>query len=67
MNLPFKFALIAHSEPAYRVAIKADINPNKLSRFVMEISDPSEDEKERLATVLERPESDLFPVEEVVE
>jgi len=61
MNLLLKIALTAHSEPAYQVAIKADINPNKLSRFVMEISDPSEGERERLAKVLERPVSQLFP------
>ena len=63
MNLSLKFALVAYPDPAYRVAFKVGMNPNRLSRFVIGLSSPSEEEKESLARVLGKPAKELFPVE----
>jgi|APSaa5957512535_1039671.scaffolds.fasta_scaffold493252_1 hypothetical protein len=67
MNLSLKHALIDRRTPAYKTAFEADIHPNRLSRFITGLSRPHEEEKVRLAKVLELPVSELFPMEEVVE
>lgn len=61
MNLELKLALVARGVPAYQTAKEAYIAPNKLSRFVMEIAIPSQNEKARLSEVLDRPADELFP------
>lgn len=61
MNLKLKLALVTRGIPAYQTAREACISPNKLYRFVAELSQPSQDEKERLSEVLNRPADELFP------
>ncbi len=67
MNLPLKFALVAHPEPAYRVAIRVGMNPNRLSRLVVGLSSPKDEEKKKLSELLEKPVLELFPENELVE
>jgi len=61
MNLELKLALVTRGIPAYQTAKDANIPPNRVYRFVAELSQPSQDEKDRLAEVLERPTDELFP------
>jgi transcriptional regulator with XRE-family HTH domain len=63
MNLRLKHALIDQQVPAYRVAMKANINSNKLSKFIYGLARPSDLEKEQLAEVLGKPVTELFPEE----
>jgi len=61
MNLKFKLALVTRGIPAYQTAKEANIPPNRVYRFVSELSQPSQNEKERLSEVLDRPADELFP------
>ena len=61
MNLKLKHALINRQIPAYKSAIEAGINPNKVSKFVAELVNPTQQEKEALSRVLGCPAVDLFP------
>ena len=61
MNLPLKIALVARGIPSYVTAKEANISPNKLSRFVMEISFPNEQEKKVLSKILDKTVRELFP------
>jgi len=61
MNLELKLELIRRRIPAYQTAKDANILPNRVYRFVAELSQPSQDEKERLSQVLGRPADELFP------
>jgi len=61
MNLPLKVALVERGTPAYRTAMAIGIHPNKLSKFISGIQDPTKEEKERLANILNRAVDELFP------
>jgi len=61
MNLALKIALVERRVPAYITAQDANIPANKLSRFVMGITSPTEEEKARLSRVLGKTASELFP------
>ena len=61
MNLALKFALLERGIPAYRTAIEANLHPNKLSKFITGLQEPTEEEKQRIAGILQRPVADLFP------
>jgi hypothetical protein len=61
MNIPLKLALVECETPAYVTAQKANISPNRLSRFVMEIDVPNETERTSLAKILKKSPSKLFP------
>jgi len=61
MNLNFKLALVTRGIPAYQTAKDANIPPNRVYRFVAELSQPSPDERERLSKVLDRSADELFP------
>jgi len=61
MNLSLKHALIDRKTPAYKTALEAGIYPNRLSRFITGLSEPREDEKEKLSKLLNKPISELFP------
>lgn len=65
MNLSLKKALIDKMQPAYKTAIAAGINPNKVSRFISGLSEPNQEERKILSKVLGKPESDLFPKVEI--
>ena len=61
MNIQLKVALIERGTPAYKTAMAVDIHPNKLSKFISGLQDPTQKEKENLAKILNRPITDLFP------
>ncbi len=61
MNLNLKVALVARGVPAYITAQDAEIPVNKLSRFVMGITPPTEEEKARICKALGKTTSELFP------
>ena len=61
MNLNLKVALVARGVPAYITAQEAEIPVNKLSRFVMGITPPTEEEQARISKVLGKSASELFP------
>ena len=61
MNIRLKVALVERGIPAYKTAIEANIHPNKVSKFISGLQDPTKSEKERLASVLNRSIADLFP------
>ena len=61
MNLLLKIALIERRTPQYRTAMEADIRPDKVSKFISGLANPSTEEKQRLSQVLGKPVADLFP------
>ena len=61
MNLSLKIALVARGVPSYITAKEVGISPNKLSRFVMGISCPNEQEKKVLSKILDKTVRELFP------
>jgi len=61
MNIPLKVALVERGTPAYKTALEVGIHPNKLSKFIAGIQDPTKSEKESLARILNRSVSELFP------
>jgi hypothetical protein len=67
VNLSLKFALVAYPEPAYRVAMRVGMNPNRLSRLVVGLSSPKNEEKEKLSELLGKPVLELFPKNELME
>jgi len=60
-NIGLKKALIDRGVPDYRSAIDANLNPTKLSKIISGLVIPTQDEKERLSEVLDRPADELFP------
>jgi len=66
MNIPLKVALAEKGCPAYISAKAADVNPNKLSRVIMEIAEFTNEEKRRMSGVLEKPVAELFPDKDIV-
>jgi hypothetical protein len=61
VNTSLKKAFIDDGRPIYKSAIAAGINPNKVSKFICELSKPTDEEKERLARELKRSADELFP------
>ncbi len=60
-NIELKKALLERRVPDYHSAIDANLNPTKLSKIISGYTIPTQDEKERLAEVLQRPANELFP------
>jgi len=65
MNLNLKKSLIDRGIPAYRTAMEAGINPNRVSKFICGLAKPTQSEMEVLAKLLNKPIDDLFPSEPV--
>lgn len=63
-NLPLKFAILRTRIPAYRVAQNLGLRPDSLSKVVAGIERPSQAMKEKLATYLGVPITDLFADDE---
>ena len=61
MNLPLKVALVERETPAYKTAMAVGIHPNKLSKFISGLQVPTQEEKKRLAKILNRTIDELFP------
>lgn len=60
-NIPLKVALMEREKPDYQSAIEADLHPNKLSKIINGLQKPTEEEKQRLADVLNRAVDEIFP------
>ena len=60
-NIGLKQALVGRGVPDYRSAYDANLNPTKLSKIIIGLVIPTQDEKKRLAEVLKRPVDELFP------
>ena len=41
MNIPLKVALVERGTPAYKTAIEIGIHPNKLSKFISGLAEPT--------------------------
>lgn len=65
MNLILKHALIDYPEPQYRVAQKIGVAHTTISKFIAEIQKPSSNQKKKLAKILGKRESELFPAEQL--
>jgi transcriptional regulator with XRE-family HTH domain len=61
LNLALKTAILASGKPQKRIARDARIDETTLSHIVRGRRDPSPKERQRLAHVLGREESELFP------
>ncbi len=61
MNIPLKVALVETGQPAYKTALEVGIHPNKLSKFISGLQNPTDAEKESLSRILNRSVSELFP------
>ena len=60
MITPLKLAILNHSLPMYRIALKAGINETRLSRLSTGLFKAKEEEKKTLSKVLGAPASELF-------
>ena len=60
-NLRLKIAFHELGVPIYRTAIEGGFNPNRVSKFISGLAEPSPEEKQKLATILDRPIKELFP------
>jgi len=65
-NIKLKIALVEAETPAYRIAMKANINPSKVSKFISGLANPTDIEKRQLSKVLGKSILDLFPESEGV-
>ena len=61
MNLNLKCALVARGVPGYRTAQEADIHYTRLSKFISGLAQPTPEEKQKLASLLNKSEDELFP------
>ena len=61
MNKNLKFALIGKGIPAYRIAQLAEMPSPRLSQIVHGAINPKPHERLKLAEILGKPESELFP------
>lgn len=64
---PLKVAIAADGRPAYQICAAAGINPNSVSRYIHGRSTPTLAVKLRLAAVLGRTVTDLFPADVTAE
>ena len=60
-NIELKKALLEREVPDYRSAIDANLHPTKLSKIIIGLVTPTQDEKERLAKICKRHVDELFP------
>jgi transcriptional regulator with XRE-family HTH domain len=68
VDLRLKIALLESGRSQRRIALDTRIGEVRLSQIVRHRGAPaSETERQRLAKYLNRPEGDLFPVEEIEE
>ena len=63
MNYALKHALVDHAEPAWKVAMQLGICDVRLSKIVRGLIKARKIEKEALAEILGKNETDLFPQE----
>ena len=61
MSSILRHALLDHHQPAYRVAIQIGISEVRLSKISNGLIEPREAEREYLAAILGKSQSDLFP------
>lgn len=61
MLLELKKAFLDKQIPIYQTAIKAKVNPNKVSKIIHGLAEATPQERDRLCRELNRPESELFP------
>tara|TARA_Y100000310_G_scaffold182236_1_gene182297 strand:- start:6406 stop:6606 length:201 start_codon:yes stop_codon:yes gene_type:complete len=64
MNYALKHALVDHAEPAWKVAMKLGICDVRLSKIVRGLIEARKIEKEALAEILGKNETELFPQKE---
>jgi transcriptional regulator with XRE-family HTH domain len=67
MNLTLKLALTQHPETQYQVAERLGIAHSTISKFIAGIQQPTEEQRKKLATILNRSEAALFPKQLEVE
>ena len=60
-KLALKVAILTAGKTQRTIATKACIHESRLSNIIKGKDEPNPREREKLATALERPESDLFP------
>ena len=60
MNYALKHALVDHTEPAWKVAMKIGICDVRLSKIVRGLIEPRPEERIKLAAILGKKESELF-------
>jgi len=63
MNYALKHALVDHTEPAWKVAMKIGISDVRFSKIVRGLIEARKIEKEALAAILGKKETELFPQE----
>ena len=61
MNLEFKCAIVLSGLKHYQVAIEMDWHPAKISAVIAETYEPTQEERDALAEILNRSVYDLFP------
>jgi|TARA_B100001964_G_scaffold40376_1_gene44243 transcriptional regulator with XRE-family HTH domain len=60
MNLALKLALTEHPETQYRVAERLGVAHSSISKFIAGIQRPTEEQRKKLSTILNRSEAELF-------
>ena len=63
MRLQLKISLWERGVPAYKTAFEAGIHPNKVSKIIHGLAEPTPEEKLKLASILNKPVNELFPEE----
>ena len=61
MITPLKLAILNHSLPMYRIALKGGISETRLSRLSTGLFEAKKEEKKNLAKVLNVSIDELFP------
>ena len=61
MNLSLKLAVVASGRPAYQIASELGITDTRLSKIILGLLQPRPEEQIKLATILGKKESELFP------
>lgn len=61
MGTPFKHALVDHHETAWRVGHQAGVSDVHISKLASGQAVPTQEEKKRLAEILNRASDEIFP------
>ena len=65
MNFKLKQARLTHEPPypAWRLALKIGISPQKFSDIELQKKEPTEEIKNKLSMILKTPIEELFPID----
>jgi hypothetical protein len=61
MNKALRIAIIERGLPQWKVAKRARVGEARMSGFVHERFEPTDEEKDRIARVLKKSPADIFP------